>query len=72
MKTPESRDRFQSSSRHYHRHRVEDENEAWNRWIEGAEGRKRKGSRKVAVVALWLLTAAAFLGVVGAMCYQML
>jgi hypothetical protein len=70
MKTPESRDRFQAPSRHYHRHRVEDPGEAWDRWIGGSPGKRR--SRKIRTVALWVLAAAAFLTVVGVMCYQMI
>lgn len=69
MKTPESRVRFQAPSRHYHRHRVEDENEAWDRWI---GDRTRKGKGKIQIVAVWILAVAAFLTVVGTMCYQMI
>jgi hypothetical protein len=70
MKTPDTRVRFQAPSRHYHRHRVDNANEAWNRWIGNETERKAKG--KFATFALWFLVAAAFLGVVGAMCYQLL
>jgi len=70
MKTPENRTRFQASSRHYHRQRAEDENEAWDRWI--ADPTKRKEGGKFHVTMLWVLVAAIFLTVLGAMCYQML
>lgn len=70
MKTPESRARFQAPSRHYHRHRVEDANQAWDRWI--GDPTERKESGKFRVTMLWILVAAGFLAVLGVMCYQLL
>jgi hypothetical protein len=70
MKTPETRVRFQAPSRHYHRHRVEDPDQAWDRWIGSSTERKDGG--KFRVTMLWILLAAAFLTVLGVMCYQML
>lgn len=72
MKTPETRSRFQAPSRHYHRHRVEDADEAWDRWIGGDLERNKGNGVKYRVTMLWILMAAAFLAVLGVMCYQML
>ena len=69
MKTPDSRSRFQAPSRHYHRHQVDDTDEAWSRWIGGDKQVKRPGRFKAPL--LWVLAIMGFLGLLGAMCYQM-
>ncbi|HEY1121849.1 MAG TPA: hypothetical protein VGE67_09620 [Haloferula sp.] len=49
MKTPDSKPRFQSSNRHYHRYR--EDNRDWNEWVDLAP---KPGSRKR---ALWISTS---------------
>jgi hypothetical protein len=53
MKTPESRPRFQTSTRHYHRHREESSRD-WEDWIDGERkpGRSRRGWWIAAAISL--------------------
>ena len=55
MKTPDSKPRFQSSNRHYHRYRVA--NRDWNEWVDLAP---KPGARKR---TLWISTSAALVAV---------
>ena len=70
MKTSNSRARFQAPSRHYHRHRVENPDDAWDQWI-GDNRSERKPSRSVARAIGWTFAISAFLGLIGVMYYQM-
>ena len=49
MKTPDSRPRFQSATRHYHRYR--EDNRRWDDWIDPT---RKPGSKRR---ALWLAVA---------------
>jgi hypothetical protein len=70
MKTPDSRVRFQAPSRHYHRHRVEDPEGAWNQWI-GGHRPEPKPAHGIAKKIAWTLAIAAFGGLIAVMYYQM-
>lgn len=64
MKTPDSRPRFQSATRHYHRYREENQ-DGWNDWVGGKKkpvksGRSGLWKRLLAVVGV--LAVAALLG----------
>lgn len=60
MKSPDSRPRFQSAKRHYHRYR-EQQQGGWNDWVDGGKRPKRGGGpRKGTLVAV----AAALLGLI--------
>lgn len=58
MKTPDSRPRNPSATRHYHRYRAES-SDGWSTWVDGARkpGKPKRGDRWK-----WLLAAG---GVVG-------
>jgi hypothetical protein len=57
MKTPDSRPRFQSATRHYHRYR-EENRDGWSEWIT-QKPTARKGKRWI-----WLTSATAICGLV--------
>lgn len=59
MKTPDSRPRFQSATRHYHRYR-EENRDGWSDWVDGTKktGPSHRGRR-----ARWLLAIGGVLGV---------
>lgn len=51
MKTPDSRPRFQSATRHYHRYR-EENRDGWSNWVDGT---KKAGKSKHPGRWKWLL-----------------
>lgn len=51
MKTPDSRPRFQSATRHYHRYR-EENRDGWSDWVDGT---KKPGKSKHPGRWKWLL-----------------
>ncbi|MCW1922542.1 hypothetical protein OKA05_08245 [Luteolibacter arcticus] len=55
MKTPETRPRFQSANRHYHRFRSD--NRGWDEWIDPA--RKPGSSRRMLWIAATVVLATA-------------
>ena len=68
MKTPSSRPRFQSATRHYHRYREENP-DGWSDWVEGSKKPRKPGGpgrKKWIVIAVLgtgvasLLAAAAY------------
>jgi len=60
MKTPDSRPRFQSATRHYHRYR-EENRDGWKDWVEGSKSGSgsRRGRRR------WILATLIGLGATG-------
>lgn len=60
MKTPDSRPRFKSATRHYHRYR-EENRDGWSRWIDGSkQGPNGRGTRRK-----WMLATLIGLGATG-------
>lgn len=60
MKTPDSRPRFKSATRHYHRYR-EENRDGWSRWIDGSKpGPSDRGTRRK-----WMLATLIGLGATG-------
>ena len=60
MKTPDSRPRFKSATRHYHRYR-EENRDGWSRWIDGSKpGANGRGARRK-----WMLATLIGLGATG-------
>lgn len=70
MKTPTSRARFQAPSRHYHRHRVENSESAWNQWVGDQPNRTHKVGPLMKGAA-WVFGFLAFGGLITLMCFQM-
>ena len=60
MKTPDSRPRFQSATRHYHRYR-EENRDGWKDWIDGSKS--GSGSRRAR--RKWILATLIGLGATG-------
>jgi hypothetical protein len=73
MKTPDSRPRFESKKRHYHRYQEEDR-DGWNRWVGG--NRKPGGGppslRRYRAWGIALLATLALGGLIGLLYYQLL
>lgn len=71
MKTPDSRPRFQSAIRHYHRYREEQHD--WDLWTEGnqkpipAEAK----NRSVKQVLTWIISSTFFIGLLVLICYHL-
>ncbi len=60
MKTPDSRPRFKSATRHYHRYR-EENRDGWSSWIDGSKpGPNGRGARRK-----WMLATLIGLGATG-------
>ena len=71
MKTPESRPRIQSATRHYHRYRPENQ-DGWSDWVDGKKkpGKSGRGGRWK-----WLLALVGVLGIavlLGALFFKVL
>jgi hypothetical protein len=60
MKSPDSRPRFQSAKRHYHRYR-EQQQGGWNDWVDGGKRPKRGRSPRQRIL---MAVAAALLGLI--------
>lgn len=58
MKTPDSRPRNPSATRHYHRYRAESRDD-WSAWVDGA---RKPGKPKRGGPWKWLLAASGVLG----------
>lgn len=58
MKTPDSRSRFQSATRHYHRYR-EENRDGWGDWVDGT---RKSGKSKHPGRWKWLLAVSAVVG----------
>ncbi|WP_193213463.1 hypothetical protein [Luteolibacter marinus] len=70
MKTPDSRPRFQSSNRHYHRYR-QDQPEEWRTWIDGSHGTPGR-RRRSTTLGRWAIAALLATGATAVVCYHML